>query len=375
MPNPAIRCGTSLKIFNMCRFLKQTSPFETDTSSPVTLTISQPDDWHLHLRDGAQLRAVVQHTAVQFGRALIMPNLKPPVETVAQAQAYRSRISAALRDSAFEPLMSLYLTPNFSVDEVHRAADSEFVHAIKLYPAGATTNSEAGVTSLDALTPVFEAMSERGLPLLIHGESTQPELDVFDREAHFISHTLAPLVEQHPQLKVVMEHITTLQAVEFVLGARPLVGATVTAHHLLFNRNAIFSGGLRPDYYCLPVLKREHHRQALLRAVTSGNPRFFLGTDSAPHPQSSKHSACGCAGIYTAHAALPLYAEAFESMNALDRLEGFASFFGADFYGLPRNTGTLTLRKEAWRVPDTYELGPESLTPLRAGEELAWRVD
>lgn len=347
---------------------------EADKSRRVTLTIARPDDWHLHLRDGADLASVVGHTAEQFARAIIMPNLKPPIATVQQAVQYRDRILNALPGTSFQPLMSLYLTASLSPEEVHRAAESDSVFAIKMYPAGATTNSEAGVTSLEGLSSVLEAMSERQVPLLIHGESTTPDLDIFDRETDFLETTLAPLVEGFPNLKVVLEHITTRQSVEFVKAARPGVAATVTAHHLLYNRNAIFQGGLRPDYYCLPVLKRESHRRALVEAVTSGNPRFFLGTDSAPHPQSKKHTACGCAGIYTAHAALPLYAEAFEAANALDRLEGFASFFGPDFYNLPRNTGKLNLERDAWTVPERYEFGGEALTPLRAGQQLAWRV-
>lgn len=339
-----------------------------------SLTLTRPDDWHLHLRDGADLRSVLQHSASAFARAIVMPNLTPPVEHVAQAEAYRARILASLGGLPFEPLMTLYLTPNTSVEEVRRAAASPIVHAIKLYPAGATTNSEAGVRSLEGLRPVFEAMSTAGLPLLIHGESTAPEVDVFDREAHFIEQTLAPMVEQFPNLKVVLEHITTAEAVRFVEQARAGVGATVTAHHLLCNRNALFQGGLRPDYYCLPVLKRERHRAELVRAVISDSPRFFLGTDSAPHPQGRKHSACGCAGIYTAHAALPLYAAAFELAGRLDKLEAFCSFRGPDFYGLPRNTGQITLVRSPWRVPESYALGEQRLTPLGAGEMLNWQL-
>lgn len=338
------------------------------------LSLVRPDDWHLHLRDGERLASVVGHTAAQFARAIVMPNLVPAVETVEQALAYHARIVAASGSSDFEPLMTLYLTERTTPDEVRRAAADPRVHAIKLYPAGATTHSEAGVRRLEPLAPVFQTMAEVGLPLLIHGETTDPETDIFDREARFVSDVLAPLVERFDRLKVVLEHITTSQAVEFVRGARPLVAATITAHHLLYNRNALFRGGVRPDLYCLPILKREPHRRALLEAATSGDPRFFLGTDSAPHPRSGKHAACGCAGIYTAHAALPLYAEAFEQAGALERLEGFASFFGADFYGLPRNTGRIELVREPWQVPAAYDFGGEPLTPLRAGETIAWRI-
>jgi dihydroorotase len=338
------------------------------------LVLVRPDDWHLHLRDGERLKSVVAHTAAQFARAIVMPNLVPPVETVEQALAYRSRILAASGSSRFEPLMTLYLTARTTPDEVRRAAAEPHVHAIKLYPAGATTNSEAGVRRLEPLYPVFEAMSEVGLPLLIHGETTDPDTDVFDREARFVEDSLAPLVERFPGLRVVLEHITTREAADYVTGARTGVAATITAHHLLYNRNAIFRGGIRPDLYCLPILKRESHRRALIAAATSGNPRFFLGTDSAPHPRGAKHAECGCAGIYTAHAALPLYAEAFEAAGALARLEAFASFFGPDFYRLPRNTETIELAREPWQVPADYELGGERLTPLRAGEAVAWRI-
>jgi dihydroorotase len=338
------------------------------------LALARPDDWHLHLRDGARLGSVVAHTATQFARAIVMPNLVPPVETVAQALAYRERILAACSGQEFEPLMTLYLTGRTTPFEIHRAAADPHVHAVKLYPAGATTNSEAGVGRLEPLYPVFEAMAASGLPLLVHGETTDPDTDVFDREARFISDTLAPLVDRFAQLKVVLEHITTREAVEFVRGARPLVAATITAHHLLYNRSAIFRGGVRPDLYCLPILKRESHRRVLVAAATSGDPRFFLGTDSAPHAESAKYAACGCAGIYTAHAALPLYAEAFEAAGALDRLEGFASWFGADFYGLPRNQQRVELVREPWQVPEFYEFGGERLTPLRAGETIAWRL-
>jgi dihydroorotase len=338
------------------------------------LVLIRPDDWHLHLRDGARLKSVVAHTAASFARAIVMPNLLPPVETVEQALAYRQRILAAAGEVRFEPLMTLYLTGRTSPDEVRRAAADPRVHAIKLYPAGATTNSEAGVSRLEPLYPVFEAMAAVGLPLLVHGETTDPDTDIFDREARFVSETLAPLVERFSDLKVVLEHITTQQAADFVSGARAGVAATITAHHLLYNRSAIFRGGVRPDLYCLPILKRESHRRALVAAATSGSARFFLGTDSAPHAQGAKHAACGCAGIYTAHAALPLYAEAFEAAGALDRLEAFASFFGPDFYGLPRNQETVELVRDPWQVPESYEFAGERLTPLRAGETIHWRL-
>jgi dihydroorotase len=338
------------------------------------LVLVRPDDWHLHLRDGERLQSVVAHTAACFARAIVMPNLVPPVETVEQALAYRARILAARGATAFEPLMTLYLTARTTAAEVRRAAAEPHVHAVKLYPAGATTNSEAGVRRLEPLYPVLEAMAEAGLPLLIHGETTDPDTDVFDREARFVEGSLAPLVERFPGLRVVLEHITTREAADYVTGAREGVAATITAHHLLYNRNAIFRGGIRPDLYCLPILKRESHRQALVAAATSGNPRFFLGTDSAPHPRGAKHAGCGCAGIYTAHAALPFYAEAFEAAGALARLEAFASFFGPDFYGLPRNTETIELVREPRQVPADYHFGAERLTPLRAGEAVSWRV-
>lgn len=350
----------------------------TTTSSPARLVLTQPDDWHLHLRDGTHLQAVVSHTARVFRRAIVMPNLKPAVETVAQAEAYRRRILAALvtqaPDTNFDPLMTLYLTPRTTPQEVVRAARHPHVHGIKLYPAGATTNSEAGVSSLSSSYPVLEAMQNAGLPLLVHGETTDPSVDIFDREGVFLEQTLAPLIERFPGLRVVVEHITTEQAVAFVENAREGVGATITAHHLLYNRNALFSGGIRPDFFCLPVLKRERHRAALVRAATSGNPRFFLGTDSAPHPISGKRANCGCAGIYSAHAALPLYAHVFEQVGAIERLEAFASHFGADFYKLARNTSTLTLLRQPWQVPEQYAFGDESLVPLSAGETLGWQV-
>lgn len=339
-----------------------------------TLTITRPDDWHLHVRDGEAMAAVVPHSAAQFGRAIIMPNLKPPVTTAAQAAAYRKRILEVVpRDVAFEPLMTLYLTDNLPPDEIRRAREAG-VAAVKLYPAGATTNSDAGVTDIRKVHRTLEAMQQEGLPLLVHGEVTTPEVDIFDREAVFIDRHLIPLRRDFPGLKIVMEHITTLEAAQYVRGADPLTAATITAHHLLYNRNAIFTGGIRPHYYCLPVLKREKHRVALVEAATSGSPKFFLGTDSAPHPAVLKEHALGCAGCYTGHAAMELYAEAFEQAGALDRLEGFASFFGADFYGLPRNAGTLTLRKHPWQVPESYPFGQAQLKPLRGGETLAWKA-
>ncbi len=340
-----------------------------------TLTLTRPDDWHLHVRDGAAMRAVVPHSARQFARAIIMPNLRPPVTTTEQALAYRSRILDAVPAGwTFEPLMTLYLTNNTSPDEIVRASESDHVVACKLYPAGATTNADAGVTAIAKIYPVLEAMQRQGLPLLIHGEVTDPAVDVFDREAVFIEQVLTPLAWDFPELKIVLEHITTQDAMDYVRDAPATVAATITAHHLLYNRTAIFQGGIRPHYYCLPILKRERHRQALLQAATSGNPKFFLGTDSAPHPRSGKETACGCAGCYTAHAALELYAEAFAAAGALDRLEAFASFHGADFYGLPRNTGTVTLRRQPMPVPESFPFGVEELVPLRAGELLEWRL-
>jgi dihydroorotase len=343
--------------------------------APDELTLTQPDDWHLHLRDGASLASVAAHTAERFARAIVMPNLRPPVTTTAQALAYRGRILAALGAApAFEPLMTLYLTDRLSPDEIDRARDSGVVHAVKLYPAGATTNSQDGVTDLAAVYPVLERMQRLDLPLLVHGESTDPAVDVFDRERRFIDERLTRILGDFPGLRVVFEHITTREAVDFVLAGPPVLAATITAHHLLYNRGAMFAGGIRPHLYCLPVLKRETHRHALVQAATSGNPRFFLGTDSAPHAQGVKEAACGCAGIYTAHAAIELYAEAFEQAGALDRLQGFASHFGADFYRLPRNEGVIRLRRAPWRVPEAYPFGPDRLVPLRAGEEVAWRL-
>jgi dihydroorotase len=343
-------------------------------ATPDSLTFTRPDDWHLHVRDGAALQAVVPHTAAQFGRAIIMPNLKPPVTTAAQAQAYRERILAAVpAGMAFEPLMTLYLTDNLPPDEIARARAAGVV-ALKLYPAGATTNSDAGVTDIRKTYKTLEAMQREGLKLLVHGEVTSADIDLFDREAVFIDQVLVPLRRDFPELKVVMEHITTKEAAQYVAGAGPHTAATITAHHLLYNRNAIFLGGIRPHYYCLPVLKRETHRVALVEAATSGSDRFFLGTDSAPHPAHLKEHAVGCAGCYTAHAAMELYAEAFEAAGALDKLEGFASFHGPDFYGLPRNSGTVTLRREAWTAPEAYAFGEAELKPLRGGEALRWRL-
>ena len=340
-----------------------------------TLTITRPDDWHLHLRDGDMMAAVVTHSAREFARAIVMPNLKPPVTTVELADAYRERILAALPASCdFEPLMTLYLTDNTPPAEIAKAAACGFIKAVKLYPAGATTNSDSGVTHFDKVMPTLEKMAELGLPLLVHGEVTDPAIDVFDREAVFIDTVLQPLIARLPQLKVVMEHITTAQAAEFVLGAPANVAATVTAHHLLMNRNAMLVGGIRPHHYCLPVLKRETHRQKLVEAVTSGSNKLFLGTDSAPHAKHTKENACGCAGMYTAHAALPLYAEAFEAAGSLDKLEAFASLNGPAFYGLPVNRGTVTLVRESWTVPAEYPCGEHPVVPLRAGEAIAWRL-
>lgn len=339
------------------------------------LTLTRPDDWHLHLRDGDVLHAVLPHSARQFARAIIMPNLRPPVTTTAQALAYRTRILEALPDGMkFEPLMTLYLTDNTSPAEIARAKSSGLIHACKLYPAGATTNSDSGVTDIHKIYPVLEAMQTHEMPLLVHSEVTDPQVDIFDREAVFIARVLIPTMRDFSALKVVLEHLTTQDAVEYVREAPATIAATITAHHLLYNRNAIFQGGIRPHYYCLPVLKRERHRQALLKAATSGDPKFFLGTDSAPHPRSGKETACGCAGCYTAHAALELYAEAFDSVGALDKLEAFASFHGADFYGLPRNSETVTLQRQPVPVPDSFPLGEDRLIPLRSGESLAWQL-
>jgi len=338
------------------------------------LTLTRPDDWHLHLRDGDVLSTVVPHTAAQFGRAIVMPNLKPPITTAVQAVAYRNRILAAVPPGiSFEPLMTLYLTDNLPPDEIARAKDAGVV-AAKLYPAGATTNSDAGVTDLRHIYKTLEAMQRSGLLLLMHGEATSPDIDLFDREAVFIDSQLIPLRKEFPELKMVFEHITTKEAAQYVSDGDRFIGATITAHHLLYNRNAIFTGGIRPHYYCLPVLKREMHRLALVQAATSGSSKFFLGTDSAPHASHLKEHATGCAGCYTAHAALELYAQAFDSAGALDQLEGFASFHGADFYGLPRNKGTVTLRRESWTVPESFAFGEAQLKPLGGGEALPWRM-
>lgn len=344
-------------------------------AAPDSLTIIRPDDWHLHLRDGAMMADVLPHTARQFARAIVMPNLKPPVTTTAMAGAYRDRIVAALpADMTFEPLMVLYLTDNTPPDEIRRAVDSGFVHGVKLYPAGATTNSDAGVTDLSHCMPSLEMMQQLGLPLLVHGEVTDSDIDIFDREAVFIDRVLQPLRRQLPQLKIVFEHITTREAAQYVRDAEGPMAATITAHHLLYNRNAIFKGGIRPHYYCLPILKREVHRQALVQAATSGGPRFFLGTDSAPHPKGLKEHACGCAGCYTALHAMELYAQAFEEADALDKLEAFASFHGPDFYGLPRNTGYVRLQRAPWTIPDQLKLADTTLVPLDAGQTLQWKL-
>lgn len=341
----------------------------------TTLTLRRPDDWHLHLRDGNEMRAVVGFTVQRFGRAIIMPNLKPPVTTVVLARAYRDRIVNAMpADCAFQPLMTLYLTEATSPAEIDAARTSGFIAGVKLYPAGATTFSDAGVRSIEPVFAVLERMAEIGLPLLVHGEVTDADVDVFDREERFIERVLAPLLERLPRLKVVLEHLTTRAGVQFVRQARAGVAATITPQHLLLNRNAMFAGGLRPHHYCLPVLKRERDRVELIAAAVSGNPKFFLGTDSAPHERSIKESACGCAGMFTAHAAIELYAEAFEAAGHLDRLQGFASEFGADFYGLPRNQGSITLIKESWRPPASFEFGAGTLVPFRAGETIQWRL-
>ena len=340
------------------------------------LTLPRPDDWHLHLRDGATMAAVLPHTAQRFARAIIMPNLSPPVTTTSQALAYRQRIMAALPSgSDFNPLMTLYLTESTTPEEIVRARQSNHIHAVKLYPAGATTHSDAGVRDITKTWAVLETMAEQNLPLLVHGEVTDPQVDLFDRERVFIDRVLAPLLKRLPQLKVVFEHITTREAVDFVHEAGNNIAATITAHHLLMNRNAMLVGGIHPHHYCLPVLKRETHRRALVAAATSGSPRFFLGTDSAPHPRRAKESACGCAGIYSAHAAIELYAELFEQVGALDKLAEFASGFGADFYGLPRNKETITLVKAPWNVPQHYSLSAgNAVVPLRAGGQIGWRL-
>jgi dihydroorotase len=339
------------------------------------LVIRRPDDWHLHLRDGAALAAVLPYTAARFARAIVMPNLNPPVTTTALALAYRERILAALpRGAAFEPLMTLYLTDRTAPEEVDRARASGVIHGFKLYPAGATTHSDAGVTDAERIDPVLARLSELGMVLQVHGEATDPSVDVFDREARFIETILAPLADRHPRLKIVFEHITTREAVRFVQSARAGIAATITPQHLLMNRNAMFAGGIRPHHYCLPVLKREDDRLSLLETAVSGSPRFFLGTDSAPHARHTKEAACGCAGIFSAHAGIELYAEAFEAAGALARLQGFASEFGADFYGLPRSTTTIALAREEWTVPAALSFGEHELIPLRAGEKLRWRL-
>jgi len=339
------------------------------------LKLTRPDDWHLHLRDGDMLRDVLPHTAARFARAIVMPNLKPAVATVKSALEYRDRILAAIpRGSDFTPLMTLYLTENTQPDEIHRARAEGHVYAVKYYPAGATTNADSGVTDIRRCERVLETMSDVGLPLLMHGEVTDPAIDVFDRETVFIDTVLAPLVQRLPGLKIVLEHVTTKRAVDFVLAAPANIGATITPQHLLHNRNAIFKGGIRPHLYCLPILKREIDRTALVRAATGGNPKFFLGTDSAPHAQHLKENACGCAGMYSAHAALELYAEVFEQAKALDKLEGFASFHGADFYGLPRNQGHVTLVKRSWTPPASYAFGDARVVPMRAGEDISWSM-
>ncbi len=341
----------------------------------TTLALRRPDDWHLHLRDGAHMAAVLPFTAARFARALVMPNLKPPMTTTAALGEYRARIRAALPEGVdFEPWMTLYLTDSTPPDEIRRARDSGFVLGAKLYPAGATTHSDAGVTSIENTWPALEAMAELGLVLQVHGEVTEPEVDVFDRETAFIDRVLTRILERVPGLKVVFEHITTAAAAEFVRSARGGLAATITPQHLLMNRNAIFEGGLRPHHYCLPLLKRERDREALLAAATGDNPRFFLGTDSAPHARHTKEAPCGCAGIFSAHAAIELYAEAFEQAGRLDRLEAFASERGADFYGLPRNEQRISLSREPWTVPDHYPFGDDKLVPLRSGTSLAWRV-
>ncbi|MBF5040090.1 dihydroorotase [Methylophilus glucosoxydans] len=339
------------------------------------ITLTRPDDWHLHLRDGEGLKAVLPDTAKQFARAIVMPNLRPPVTTAEAALAYYQRIKQALpAGMVFEPLMTLYLTDNTPASEIAAARQSGVVHAVKLYPAGATTNSDSGVTSLQKCAAALAEMEKQGMPLLIHGEVTDGDVDVFDREKVFIERHLQPLLKDFPGLKVVFEHITTQDAAEFVAAGPANLAATITAHHLLMNRNAMFTGGIRPHHYCLPVLKRETHRAALVKAATSGSPKFFLGTDSAPHPKSAKEASCGCAGMYTAHAAIELYAEAFEEAGALDKLEGFASFYGPDFYHLSRNTTQVTLHKQSWLVPESIPFADDALVPLRAGQTVAWKL-
>jgi dihydroorotase len=340
-----------------------------------TLTLTRPDDWHLHLRDGEALKAVLADSARQFARAMIMPNLRPPVTNTALAVAYRQRILAALPSGLhFEPLMTLYLTDNTSAEEIRTAVASGMVQGVKFYPAGATTNSDSGVTDLAHCQQALAEMEKLGLPLLVHAEVTDAQVDVFDRERVFIERHMVAIIKDYPALKVVFEHITTKDAADFVLHTPSNVAATITAHHLLMNRNAMFVGGIQPHHYCLPILKREEHRQALLRVATSGNAKFFLGTDSAPHAKHTKEAACGCAGMYTAHTAMELYAEAFDAVGALDKLEGFASFYGADFYGLPRNTGRIQLHRQSWTVPASLPFADDSIVPLRAGQPVAWKM-
>jgi len=346
----------------------------TTNTESKHITLTRPDDWHLHVREGEALKSVVPDTAKQFGRAIIMPNLATPITTAAQAQTYRDEIIAAASNADFEPLMTLYLTNNTTPEMVREAKASGIVYGLKLYPAGATTNSDKGVTDIENIYPALEAMQEEGLLLLVHGEVTDLAIDIFDREKVFIDNILMPLTAKYPDLKIVLEHITTADAVEFVSNAPANIGATITAHHLLMNRNAIFVGGIRPHHFCLPILKRETHRQALLKAATSGNAKFFLGTDSAPHVQGAKESACGCAGMYTAYHAMELYTEVFDNAHALDKLENFASFNGADFYGLPRNSGTITLVKETWEVPKSLVMADDKVIPLRAGETCEWKI-
>jgi len=342
---------------------------------PDSITITQPDDWHLHLRDGDAMGSVVGDSAERFGRAIVMPNLSTPVTTVTEALQYRDRVLSHIPEHmAFEPLMTLYLTDNTTPEDIRLAADSGQITALKLYPAGATTNSDSGVTDISNIMNTLEMMADVNLPLLVHGEVTNPETDLFDREAIFIEQILAPLIEKLPSLRIVFEHITTVDGIQFVRESSENIAATITAHHLLMNRNDIFSGGINPHHYCLPVLKREQHRAALVKAATSGNSKFFLGTDSAPHARNTKESSCGCAGMYTAHAAIELYAEAFDQAGALDKLEGFASFHGADFYGLPRNMGEITLERREWTVPSTLPLGDDTLIPLRANEQILWSL-
>ena len=341
----------------------------------MKITLTRPDDWHLHVRDGTALSTVVPHSAARFGRAIIMPNLRPPVTNTEQALSYRQRILDAVPEgSSFTPLMTLYLTDQTTPDEIKRAKQSGVIFAAKLYPAGATTNADSGVTDISKIDPVLEMMQQLGMPLLVHAEVTDHHIDIFDRERIFIDRHMNKLVEQFPELPIVFEHVTTLDAVKFVSNARPGVAATITAHHLLYNRNSMLAGGIRPHYYCLPILKREKHRMALIEAATSGNPKFFLGTDSAPHSTDTKERSCGCAGCYTAYAAIELYAEAFEQAEALDKLEGFASHFGADFYGQPRNDSQITLIRDPWIVPESFPYADSHITPLRAGESIQWRM-